>query len=351
MKYLFRITTLLLLVAILAAVLIRNKKTVQFEVDQAKTVVDSIPVRVFNLKTEQANLTFETVGKVKSSDEVYVVSQAPGEIRQVAVKIGEKVKKGDRIAQIDDFYARQEFEMAKKAFEQIQKDYNRYANLAGVEAVTQQQLEQLRLQLEGAQTKINSLGQRLNDFVIKAPVDGVINQIFVSRGNATGLGTPVCEIIGGNSVRIEAKINPEQAGNLYVGLKGKLSSEFGHGEDYQALLSEIGQRAGKFGGIAAIFTLDPGEKKSPETGSIVNIRIDIPGESKLLVPRKSLILRNGEMGLFVLRPNHSVEFNPVKYLDFDDERVSVTNENLNNTQVVVEGNYLLKTGDLVKVMN
>ena len=182
----------------------------------------------------------------------------------------------------------------------MQKDYKRYANLAGVNAVTQQQLEQLRLQLEGAQTKMNSLEQRLNDYIIKAPVDGIINQLFVSRGNATGLGTPVCEIIGGTSVRIEAKINPEQAKYLHVGLKAVLSSEFGHGENYRAQLAEIGEKAGKFGGIAAIFTLDPQEKKSPKTGSIVNIRIEIPGEPKLLLPRQALTNKNGEMGLFVV---------------------------------------------------
>ncbi len=210
------------------------------------------------------------------------------------MKIGEEVKKGDMIVQIDDFYARQEFEMAKKAFEQIQKDYNRYANLAGVDAVTQQQLEQLRLQLEGAQTKMNSLEKRLNDYIIKAPVAGIINQLFVSKGNATGPGTPVCEIIGGTSVKIEAKINPEQAKYLHVGLNAILSSEFGHGENYRAQLSEIGEKAGKFGGIAAIFTLAPDEKKSPKTGSIVNILIEIPGEPKLLLPRRALTNKNGK---------------------------------------------------------
>ena len=78
---------------------------------------------------------------------------------------------------------------------------------------------------------MNSLEQRLNDYIVKAPVDGTINQLFVSRGNATGLGTPVCEIVGGKSVKIEAKINPEQAKYLHVGLKAILSSEFGHGEN------------------------------------------------------------------------------------------------------------------------
>jgi RND family efflux transporter MFP subunit len=351
MKNIFGIITLLLIIALFTVVLWKNKKAVQFEVEQAEKVIDSIPVSIFNLQYDSSSFTLETAGKVKSSDEVYVVSQTPGEIKSVYVKIGEEVEKGDLIAQIDDFYARQEFEMAKKAFEQIQKDYNRYTNLAGVDAVTQQQLEQLRLQFEGAQTKMNSLEKRLNDYIIKAPVTGVINQIFVSRGNATGLGTPVCEIIGGTSVKIEARINPEQAKYLHVGLNAILSSEFGHGENYNVQLAEIGEKAGKFGGIATLFTLSPGERKSPRTGSIVNILIKIPGERKLLLPRKALTNKNGEMGLFVVQPNNSVEFTPVKYLDFDDNHISLIGNELNNSKIVVEGNYLLKSGDLVKALN
>jgi len=351
MKNTFRITILLLLIALLVVILAKNKNAVQFEVDRAQTVIDSIPVSIFSLKFDSASYTLETVGKVKSDDEVYVVSQTPGEIKQIFVEIGKEVRKGDVIAHINDFYARQEYEMAKKAFEQIQKDYYRYKSLAGVDAVTQQQLEQLRLQLDGAQTKMNSLEQRLNDYIIKAPVSGVINQLFVSKGNATGLGTPVCEIVGGTSVKIEAKINPEQARYLQVGLKATLSGEFGHGETYKSQLAEIGEKAGKFGGVSAIFVLAPEELNTPKSGSIVNIRIEIPGEPKLIIPRRALIRKNSEIGLYVLNPNNTVEFKPVRYLDFDDNQVTLIENELNNTRIVVEGNYLLKTGDLVKEIN
>jgi RND family efflux transporter MFP subunit len=351
MKNIFRFAVLLLLIAILIVVLTKNKKTVQFEINQAKTIIDSIPVSVVYLQPDSASLQLETVGNVKSADEVYVVSQSPGEIKQVFVKIGEKVKKGDIIMQIDDFYALQEFEMAKKAFEQIQKDYNRYTDLAEVDAVTKQQLEQLRLQLEGAQTRMNSLGQRLNDYIIKAPLAGIINQLFVSKGNVTASGTPVCEIIGGTSIKIEAKINPEQAKYLYVGLNAILSDDFGHGEEYHVKLAEIGERAGKLGGIAAVFALAPEEKKSPKTGSVVNIIIEIPVGPKLLLPRRALTHKYDKIGLFVVQQDNRVEFTPVKYLDFDDNHITIIGNELSNTRIAVEGNNLLKTGDLVKVIN
>jgi len=351
MKNIFRFLVLLLLIVWLAVVLTKNKKTVQFEVDSAKTLIDSIPVSIFHLQLDSATFILETAGKVKSTDEVIVVSQTPGEIKQVFGKIGEEVTKGEIIAKIDDFYAQQEFEMAEKAYEQLQKDYNRYSDLAGVEAVTKQQLEQLSLQLEGALTKTNSLRQRLNDYIIKAPVGGIINQFFVSKGNTAGLGTPVCEIIGGHSVKVEAKINPEQAKYLTEGLNAIMSSDFGHGENYSIKLTEIGEKSGKLGGIAAIFILAPGETKSPKTGSIVNIQIKIPVGPKLLLPRRALTNNNGEIGLFVLQTDNRVEFTPVKYLDFDDDHIAIIGNELNNRNIAVEGNYLLKTGDLVKVIN
>jgi RND family efflux transporter MFP subunit len=350
-KNIFRVAVLLLLSAILTVVLIRNKKAVQFEVDTAKTMIDSIPVSIISLQPDSASFRLEIVGRVRSADEVYVVSQTPGEIKQVFVKIGEAVAKGDVILQIDDFYAQQEYEMAKKAYDQIQKDFDRYSNLAEVSAVTKQQLEQLRLQLEGALTKLSSLEKRLNDYVIKAPVSGVINQFFVTKGNVTGPGTPVCEIVGGSSIKIEAKINPEQAGFLQVGLRARMSGDFGHGENYHVRLAEIGEKAGKFGGTAAVFTLAPEEKKSPKSGSVVNIVIDIPVGTKLLLPRQALTNQDGKSGIFIVRSDNSVEFTQVRYSDFDDNRIALIGNELNNIRVAVEGNFLLKDGDLVKVIN
>ena len=350
MKTAFRIIVILTLVLIFLVVMRNNKNAVKFEVATAEIAIDSIPVRVFDLKPDSTSMVLETVGKVKSADEVYVVSQTPGEIKKVIVKIGDNVKKGDVIAQINDFYALQEYNIAKKAHDQIKKDFDRYTDLAKLDAVTQQQLEQLTLQLEGAETKMNSLYKRLNDYIIKAPLDGVINQVFVSRGNATGLGTPVCEIVGGSSVKIEARINPDQARNLKIGLRASVISDFGHGENYNAYLAEIGEKAGKFGGVAAIFKMTSEEKQYPESGSLVNIQLPITGEPKLLLPRKALIYSEGKMGLFVVKPDKTVEFSPIKYIDFDDNYISLTDMTLNHKQIVVEGNYMLKTGDLVKVV-
>lgn len=350
MKTAFRIIVIVLLILIFLVVLRNNKNSVQYAMDNAEKSIDSIPVRIFELKADSTNLVLETVGKVKSDDEVYVVSQTPGEIKKVVAKIGDRVKKGDVIALIDDFFAFQEYNITRMARDQFKKDFDRYSDLAKVEAVTQQQLEQLKLQLEGAETKMNSLYKRLNDYVIKAPLDGVINQIFVSRGNATGLGTPICEIVGGSSVKIEARINPDQAKSLKVGVKASVINDFGHGENFNAYLSEIGEKAGKFGGVAAIFKMSADEKRIPESGSLVNIKISVHGEPKLLLPRKALSYIEGKMGLFVLKQDKTVEFSPVRYIDFDDTYIALLDMNLSHKQIVVEGNYMLKSGDLVKVV-
>ena len=64
-----------LLILVIAWYSVKNRKSVQFEADQAKTVIDSIPVSIVHLKPDSAGYTLETAGKVKSADEVYVVSQ------------------------------------------------------------------------------------------------------------------------------------------------------------------------------------------------------------------------------------------------------------------------------------
>jgi len=335
---------------ILVFVLRNNKRAVQFEVDQAKLHIDSIPVRVFRLKLDMVSYDVNTVGKVKLADEVYVVSQTPGELEKVSVKIGQKVAKGDIIAKVNDFFARQEYEMAQKAYEQFQKDYKRYMELSKLDAITQQQVEQLGLQLQGAETRMNSLKKRLGDYWVKAPLDGVINQIFVSRGNVVGLGTPICQLIGGSYVTIEAQLNPDVVKNLHVGAAARISSDFGHGRSYKATLTEVGKKPGKFGGVAAVFMLDEDEPQSPESGTIVNIQVQIPEQSKYLLPRKALTHKDGEIGIFLIQKDSRVKFHPLQYVNFDDERINVLDSTMYNQDVVVEGNFMLDNHDLIKVI-
>lgn len=350
MKKTFRIVVLVLLTSIFVVVLTKNRKTVQFEVESAKAKIDSIPVHVAVPRVQPAGFVLETVGKVKFADEVFVISQTPGEIKEVRVKLGDHVKGGDVIARIDDYYALQEFSMARLAYEQLQKDFNRYSDLAKVQAVTQQQLEQLRLQMEGAQTKMASLERRLNDFIVKAPLEGIVNQVFVSRGNTTGPGTPVCEIVGGSSPRIEAKINPAQAVNLTIGAMATVTTEFGHGVKYNAHLAELGKKAGKFGGISAVFYLDQPGEYTPESGSMVNIQVKMESAPKLLLPAKAVTLYDGKTGLFLVKEDMTVAFTEVSYSDFDDASVAVQDSFLRNRKVVTDGNYLLKNGDRVRII-
>jgi hypothetical protein len=211
-------------------------------------------------------------------------------------------------------------------------------------------VEQLGLRLQGAETKMNSLKKRLGDYWIKAPLDGVINQLFVSRGNAVGPGTPVCQLIGGSYVSIEAQLNPDVVNDLQVGIKAKASSDFGHGQSYQTILTEIGKKPGKFGGVAAVFMLDEGELQSPEAGSVVNLQVQLAVQPKYLLPRKALTNTDGKVGVFIVQKDGRVKFHSLAYANYDDERVHVLDTAIYNMDVVVEGNFMLDDNDLIKLI-
>jgi hypothetical protein len=127
-------------------------------------------------------------------------------------------------------------------------------------------------------------------------------------------------------------------------------TEFGHGKKYPVQLVEKGQKAGKFGDVSVVFILAEEASSSPEPGEIVDIYLDIPVDSKLLVPVKALTYNKEETGFYVLKDDFTVEFKSLQFSVFDDDMVEILDNQLENKQIVVEGNYLLKPGDLVKVL-
>src|SRR5688572_413187 len=206
MKLFYRIAVLLLMIAILVSVLMRNKQQISYQSGTAKQSINEIPVEVTPAKMNRPNIVLQTAGMVESTEEIIVVSTVQGAVKTINITVGKVVKENDLLVTVDDYYALKEYTIAREAFDQIQKDYQRALELSNEKAVTGQQLEQLRLQMDAADVKQQSLQRRLDDTRIKAPVSGVINQVFAKKGGMLGNGSPVCEIVNPSGLKITAHV-------------------------------------------------------------------------------------------------------------------------------------------------
>ena len=154
--------------------------------------------------------TVSATGEISSSHLVDVGAQVSGQIKRMHVKIGDVVKKGDLIAEIDNVSQTNELdrnkaqlvayqaqlESAQIALRTAQRKHSRYKTLSGADAVSKEEFEstedalasarsrikELQASIKQTQIAINTAETNLGYTRITAPADGTVVALVVQEG-------------------------------------------------------------------------------------------------------------------------------------------------------------------------
>lgn len=132
--------------------------------------------------------------RVKSVDEAVVSAQISGAVRQLSVKEGESVRKGQMIAQIDagEYAAQYAQSQAALAIAEEQEKMARrhWEDLKPEERV------QYTLESERMRSVVAEKSAYIKRSYVLAPFDGVVSSKFVSDGTTVAPGMPIVRVIG-----------------------------------------------------------------------------------------------------------------------------------------------------------
>ena len=136
--------------------------------------------------------------------------------------------------------------------------------IANQNAISQQWREQAAGELAMAQAEYDSrastlpaLQDRLQRTTLRAPVDGKVSRVLVTtRGSAVGAGEALVELVGDDeSLLVEARISPQDIGNVRIGQKARIGVTAYDQAVYGAL-------------EGSVTTISPDSIQDPATGEI-----------------------------------------------------------------------------------
>ncbi len=140
---------------------------------------------------------------------VKIGARATGTIIKMNVKIGDRVKKGQLIALIDDREIQKAIEQQKAAvkdalanYEYSKVNYERQVELLKYEYTTKDQVDKAKSQLDSARAQLDerkaSLEQsetRLSYTRIYAPIDGIVSDVTAQEGETIVAGLQVANLV------------------------------------------------------------------------------------------------------------------------------------------------------------
>src|SRR5581483_9060508 len=109
-------------------------------------------------------------------------------------------------------------------YKNAQADVTRYENAFKTGGVTQQQLDQARLNADNAKAKLEQSRINLGDANIKATISGIINKKHIEPGTVVAPGTALFDIVNVSTLKLNVTVNEAQIPYLQVGKTVKVKA-------------------------------------------------------------------------------------------------------------------------------
>ena len=194
--------------------------------------------------------SIEAVGEVYAKEQVDVGAQVSGQITKLYVQIGDKVKAGDLIAQIDKDKQQNDLDITKAQLASTK------ANLESNKATSLENLETLKNNFYGLKASVADLNAQvvqleitlknaekdLGYTTITAPMDGIIINVAVDEGqtvNANQSTPTIVKIANLDEMEIRMEIAEADVSKIKVGTAVKFSILNDPEKKYEAKISSI----------------------------------------------------------------------------------------------------------------
>lgn len=295
---------------------------------------------------------------VISRDDADLASEISGRLTWVA-DIGDKLKKGDLVAKLDDIFIKQEVieeqsiiksEQAKYEF--YTKEVERYNELLADNNVAQNQLDQAisdqivsRSNIASSKARLAQAQERLNRTEIVAPFDGVISDRNLQAGEWAENGETIIRLVNTKNLEIQTHIPASGLQFITIGTPLAYTDGISKGDGIVRALVPVG------GDISRLYEVRISiADQSLSAGSL--IRVAIPTEHArevILVPRDALVLRKEGVYVFRINDNLVAERISVKTGIAEIDSIEVLGSISPDDLIVTRGGENLRPGTTVTI--
>lgn len=322
-------------------------------------------VKVVTVGVDNMHSGAEFAGEVRARVESRLGFRVAGKLVRRQAELGQRVKKGDILAQLDaqDYQlglqsARAQLAAATTNRDLAAADFKRFQELRAQNFISSAELERREAALKAAQAQVDQAqaqgavqGNQAAYATLLADVSGVITAVEAEPGQVLAAGTPVVRIAQDGPRDVAFSVPEDRVGMVETGSKVDIHA-WGSDASIQGQVREVAASADPVTRTFVVkVSMDP--QRDLPLGSTVSVAphaLSLSGISVIKLPTSALRQDGKSTAVWVLDPSSmTVKSQPVLVATADGNEVVLTEGLQPGMQVVTAGVHVLSPGQKVTI--
>ena len=292
---------------------------------------DVVTVREVPLsETYTANIEAENLNNIAPA--------TPNRIRRILADVGDPVRRGQTLVELDAA----NIDQLKIQLDQIERDYNRAAELLRIGSGTQMAVEQAKAQLDAARTQYQNARENT---ILTSPVSGVVTARNFDPGDMSG-NLPILSV-GQISPAVKAMIYVTENDLTLVrrGMEAMVKFDAFPDEAFHGTVTRISPAIDPATRTFATEVTISNPKGEIKPGLFAYVTLDFGSRSNVVVPDRAVVKQTGSGNKFVyVYKGGKVSFNLVELGRRLDNGYEIISGVADGDSVVITGQTRLADG-------
>lgn len=309
-------------------------------------VVAEIPqVKVAKVTSQDIPQTEVYTAIVESDVKNNISPNAPLRIEKINVEVGDVVRKGQVLVELDASNLRQ----LKLQIDNMQVEFNRTSQLYSVGGASKAEYDNAKMQLDVLNTQYKQL---VDNTQLKSPINGVVTARNYDNGDMYG-GLPVVTIEQTDLVKVVIKVSENHYKDIKKGDNVSLTLDAYEGEEFSGKVTIVYPSVDETTHTFPVEIVINNQSQKVRPGMFARATVNYGEQNHVLVPDEALVkqIGAGDRYVYVYHKNDgTVSYNKVELGKHIGKFYEIFSGAEDGDEVVVAGHSRLANGRKVEVI-
>lgn len=244
----------------------------------------------------------EALGTLRANESVDVTAQVTEIITAIKFEDGQRVKKGDVLAEMTSAEEVAQLKEAEAAIREAKEQLERAQPLAQRGFGSEATLSERRGTYETAVARLEAVKSRLSDRLIVAPFDGVVGLRRISAGALVEPGTVITNLDDGSVMKLDFTIPATYLPTIRIDAPIIATARAFSDRTFQGKVTGIDSRVDPITRSITVRAMLPNPYGLLRAGLLMTVEILKNERKAVIVPEQAVIVRGREAHVLVANP-------------------------------------------------